>query len=127
MFFISLSFHILFCPIYLCLITTSALCSPSQPPPPPAVFSAGTRPAWRQIRSWTRTSVSGWVWAAVRPSPMAATVLTWQPPDAWPNVSSTWTASESPMWRGTSARSELLYDLIGLYHECLCKWLIDCF
>ncbi len=77
-------------------------------PPLPHTLSAGRRPVWRQIRSWTRTSVTGWVWEAATPSPTAVTVPTWQPPNAWPSVSSTWMASGSPMWHATSARSELL-------------------
>lgn len=88
-------------PLYFCPST-------SDPPPPPTLLSAGRRPVWRQILSWTRTSARGWVWAAATPSPTAATVPTWQPPNAWPSVSSTWTASGSPMLRATSARSELL-------------------
>ncbi|CAM9153324.1 unnamed protein product [Lampetra planeri] len=34
--------------------------------------STGRRLVWRQIRSWTMTSVNVWVWAAVRPSPTAS-------------------------------------------------------
>lgn len=76
--------------------------------PAPTVLSAGRRPVWPRIRSWTRTSARGWVWAAATPSPTAVSVRTWPPPNAWPSVSSTWMASGSPMWRATSARSELL-------------------
>ncbi|KAM3835974.1 PH and SEC7 domain-containing protein 1-like, partial [Diretmus argenteus] len=45
-------------------------------------YVAWRRPVWRQTPSWTRTSVTGWVWAAVTPSPMAAAAWTWQPPKA---------------------------------------------
>lgn len=87
-------------------------------PPSLPTLSAGTRPVWRQIRSWTRTLVRGWVWAAVRPSPMAVTMPMWQPPNVWPNVSSTWMASGSLMWRATSAKSKLLEGYCVIMCAC---------
>lgn len=64
--------------------------------------SAGKRPVWLRTQRWTN-----WAWAAATPWQMAAATLTWQPQNAWLNVSSTWMGSGNLMLPATSARSEL--------------------
>lgn len=93
----------LFC-VVQCLIL---IISPTFPVPFPHTLSAGRRPVWRRTQSWTGTSVTGWVWAVVTPSPTAATVAMWQLPNVSPSVSFTWTDSGGLTCRATSARSEL--------------------